>query len=205
MLMLLLGLTLAQPPCGVLPPIAQLKLTQIGQKFEELRRGDDDQRRLFTQKAAEQLAFSVSPEWGTKRAALDRPLSKDAVARFINQRLCGWDVVNGDTREMQVTGAGEDITGQVFVSVTPANHVVEARVLPPPLGPDHQQLLDAFTQQLRGLHLEVAFLRAELQRLTDHQKEIRTQLDTLAARQILFPPYQGRLWGFPITLRPQVP
>lgn len=97
-------------------------LNRIGQKYEALRRGDDDQRRDFTLRAAQQLAFSISREWGTKRADPGRPPSKDSVAMVVNGQLCAADIINGSTREMQFPDL-EPIPGQVFIEVGPVDHL----------------------------------------------------------------------------------
>lgn len=123
--------------CGRIPAAAQKVLEAIGAKYPELRKGTDAQRRDFTLRAAQQLAFSISPEWGTKRSKSGHPQSKDSVTRHVRGMLCNWDIINGTTRELMFH-SGEDITGQVFIPVTPKDHLNgQTPTIPrPPTCPD---------------------------------------------------------------------
>lgn len=147
--------------CGTIPAAGQLTLRALAAKFpEQIRSQNDDERRAWALKAAQQLAFSVSPAYGTKRAGDGRPTTKDSVSRVINGRLCNWDLVNGATRELQF-GNGEDITGQVFVPVTPADYLgagntggAEPEPTPKP-DPQPQPQMGAATSDLQQQQLAV--------------------------------------------------
>ncbi|HXG72286.1 MAG TPA: hypothetical protein VNJ04_16875 [Gemmatimonadaceae bacterium] len=76
---------------------------------------------------AEQVAYELPGKgWGMKRGDANRPISKDTIARLSDGRLLAWDLLLG-------TGTGApvlvpspdamDVTGQVFVPVTPTNHL----------------------------------------------------------------------------------
>lgn len=160
--------------CGEIPPHGQALLRQLAAKESALIKSqNDDDRRAWALKAAEQLAFSVSPQWGTKRSAPGFPQSKDAVARHVDGRLCSWDIVDGSSREVRF-GLVEDITGQVFIPVTPRNHVAAPSPAPePPAESDLRGLLEelraeldtAYQEQMAVLLRAIAELRAELAEL----------------------------------------
>lgn len=121
--------------CGQIPANGQAVLRQLADRYaSELRASSDHDRRTWARRAAEQLAFSVSPAWGSKSSTPTNPQTKDGVARIVGGRLCVWDLVNGTTRELQF-GHGEDITGQHFIPVTPTNHLVPVAPDPPTVPP----------------------------------------------------------------------
>ena len=122
--------------CGTVPAVGQALLKDLAAKFPALiKSANDDERRAWVLKAAEQLAFSVSPSWGTKRAGEGRPPSKDAIARMVDGALCSWDIVSGTTREL-VFGQGEVMdAAQRFIPVTPTNHLAGTTTPPPPPPP----------------------------------------------------------------------
>lgn len=118
--------------CGTVPALGQTVLKQLAAKFPaQIRSANDDERRVWALKAAQQMAFSVSPEWGSKKAANANPQTKDGIARFVAGVLCVWDVVNGTTRELNF-GEGEAIPLQVFIPVTPTDHLGAGTTAPPP-------------------------------------------------------------------------
>ncbi len=161
------------PPasCGAFSSSEREILVTVGAKYQELRKGDDDQRRAFTLHLAQQLAFSVSREWGTKRADPGRPPSKDAVARVIGGRLCSWDVINGTTREMVLDAQGEDITGQIYIAVDPVD-VLGGPVIPidPPV-------------DLTALKARVAELEHQLAEFQDLHARDAAQIDALTTER----------------------
>lgn len=107
-----------------LPERAKAIIQSMGQKFPELRKGDDDQRRAFTMKAAQQIRYELGDRYGTKRADMNRPPSKDAIAfRPTDTTLVSWDVIDGTTREVSTGSKAEEIDGQVFIVVDPVNHL----------------------------------------------------------------------------------
>jgi hypothetical protein len=58
--------------------------------------------------------------WGTKRASMGRPLSNESVARPVNGRLWGYDLIIGagaPGQRLEPQAHPEDITDQVFVEV----------------------------------------------------------------------------------------
>jgi hypothetical protein len=86
--------------------------------------GIDDQRRAWTRKVSEQLAFSFGPRYGTKSTNPNHPPSKDSLA-FVaaDGRLWGFDLVNGSTFIVNDPCRGIDITGQHFIAVRPYDHL----------------------------------------------------------------------------------
>ena len=69
-------------------------LEQMHAKFARTRPATEDGAREWTRMAIEQLAFSFpSGGWCWKSASPDRPPSKDCIARRIEGRFQGWDVL----------------------------------------------------------------------------------------------------------------
>ncbi len=107
----------------------------------------EEQVRQWSIGLAEQVAFEIPGEgWGTKRADPNRPISKDGLARQDDEdrggRLWIWDMVTGagtGLGRLVENPEGEDITGQVFVPVTPRNRL-ETAIEPPPVKPGPQPL-----------------------------------------------------------------
>lgn len=107
----------------------------------------EEQVRQWSIGLAEQVAFEIPGEgWGTKRADPNRPISKDGLARQDDEdrggRLWIWDMVTGagtGLGRLVENPEGEDITGQVFVPVTPRNRLGTA-IEPPPVKPGPQPL-----------------------------------------------------------------
>lgn len=67
---------------------------QMHAKFARTRPATEDGAREWTRMAIEQLAFSFpSGGWCWKSASPDRPPSKDCIARRIEGRFQGWDVL----------------------------------------------------------------------------------------------------------------
>lgn len=91
-----------------------------------LAEGDDDQRRALILKIAQQLAFELGPQWGTKDAGGGRPPSKDEIAYYDGSTLYGADCFNGSTRKPAVPDVLTELPGQHFISVTPVNYLVLA-------------------------------------------------------------------------------
>ena len=99
----------------------------------------EDERRAWTWKLAQTFAARFTVGWGTKRADENRPLSKDSIAYVSAGRLYGFDVVLGtDPLRLNPDCDGEDITGQVYVSVPAFDWLAETPVPPvepPPVTP----------------------------------------------------------------------
>lgn len=91
----------------------------------DLANGGDEERRTLTRMMAEQTCFELGPQWGTKSAGLGRPPSKDSLAFNDPATLFGWDWQNGATRLPNPPGEMADITGQIFLVVSPVDHLGE--------------------------------------------------------------------------------
>ena len=105
------------------PRVQEIINTLVAQHPELAKSQNDDDRRALNLLIAEQVAFEGGPQWGTKRADPGRPLAKDSIARQDGTTLWGFDLINGATREPNQFPEAEDITGQVFVPVTPTQHL----------------------------------------------------------------------------------
>lgn len=96
-----------------------------GEAFEE-------SARQWSIRFAEQVAFEQGPLWGMKRADPNRPISKDTLSLYGNDgAIIIWDLLMGTgTGKPRLVDDphGHEITGQVFVPVTPTNHLGTAPV-----------------------------------------------------------------------------
>lgn len=154
----------ASQSCGTVPANGQMALRRLAEMFPALLRSqDDDERRAWIRKAAEQMAFTVEPSWGTKNAGGGRPPSKDALARIVGGTLCGWDIVNGNTRELTF-GEGAPLPGQAFIVVSPVNHIGGTITpTPPPADAITRAELDAALATLAlDLRLEIGGLLSHI-------------------------------------------
>lgn len=83
-------------------------------------------------KVAQQVAHQFGTAWGVKKASPTRPISKDSLA-FNGDGLHSWDLLKSagsGTPELAANPQHHDISDQVFVVVTPMDH------LGGPVGPD---------------------------------------------------------------------
>lgn len=95
----------------------------------------EEEARQWSIAFAEQVAFELNdPLWGMKRADPNRPISKDTIAYYGDDRLLIWDLLSGTGTGRPTLNAdpeSQDVTGQFFVRVTPTNHLG----IPPKPGP----------------------------------------------------------------------
>jgi len=95
---------------------------------------EDDACRIWTLHLAEQFAYTFPGQmWGTKRADAGRPPSTDVICT--RQPFTGYDVLLNQGRPNQTLAknpAPIDLTGQVFITVVPTNHL---GATPPPAPP----------------------------------------------------------------------
>jgi hypothetical protein len=104
----------------------------------DLAEGDDDQRRILTRMIAEQCHFELGSRWGVKSRDAFTPQSKDSIAFLdVQPAFFNWDWQNGTTREPQVVAGqpGERITDQLWLAVSPVNHLSGAPIPPQPTPP----------------------------------------------------------------------
>lgn len=109
---------------------------------KNLAHGTDDDRRQLTTMMNEQIALELGPKWGAKRADSGRPISKDSIAFNDAPNLWIWDWQDGSTRmpggsfvagaEGKNVGEGQPEGPQVFVPVTPTNHLGASQPQQPP-------------------------------------------------------------------------
>lgn len=95
----------------------------------------EDTARQWSIRFAEQVAYEQGPSWGMKRADPNRPISKDTIAQSVDGHLLIWDLLTGTgtgSPRLNENPESEDITGQVFVPVTPTNHLGTPAPAPQP-------------------------------------------------------------------------
>ena len=149
----------------------------------------DEQRRAITQKIAEQCRFELGPNWGWKRADPGRPLSTDVFCT--KEPFIGWDwsIPSG----IASFPSSIDLTGQVFVTVQPVNHLDIPDTVPTRPTPGTPDL----EARLKAIEAELALVRLSLAKLHE------TPAPVMPAPVIVFPEYTGKLFGYTITLRPK--
>lgn len=167
-------LALAVPPPAFAQSLAAAPcdtLKQLGAKFGALNKGTDDERRQFALIVAEQFAFAFPGEgWGSKAAGPGRPQSKDVVARQTLIGLDGWDLVDGTTRAVRCD-VHVDLPGQLFIAVTPSDHLGGGGPIDPPIDDavTHAELkiaiADLHTALWNELASELGSVRARLEKL----------------------------------------
>ena len=107
--------------------------------------------REWSIKVAQQVAHQFGTTWGVKKASPTRPISKDSLA-FNGDGMHSWDLLKGagtGTPELAQNPQHHDISDQVFVIVTPMDH------LGGPEGPDPISSASRFDETL-AIMLEAA-------------------------------------------------
>lgn len=146
---------------AALPTLADTIVAGLMAKFAGYAQGTAQQRRDLTYACAQQLAHSLSPKFGAKKAAPDRDRSKNAVA-FQGDPLYGYVLFSEDGTP--ITGAKrESMAGQVFEPVTPANILNMGKPPDPPDPTDSK-------------------LEARVKVLEDVLEAVRAALKPMAAR-----------------------
>lgn len=161
----------------------------------------EEEARQWSIHFAETVAFYIpSGGWGMKRASSGRPISKDTLSQKTSSGMVSWDLLVG-------TGTGHptlsndpesmDTSNQVFVEVSPVNHLSSVVTLPPVETPPPTPPavdLSGITKRLDALETTLGVLVAAISRLP---KDVATALPP-----VVFPSYSGKL-GLTINLDPQ--
>jgi hypothetical protein len=147
-------------------PAFQSKDTQLLEQFHNkfgLPSLDGESARAWTMKLAEQFAFSFPDEnWGTKSAGGGRPPSTDVIARNCCGGLWGYDVIlsQGIAAQTLISQPHTlNLAGQVFISVSPRNHLGNNSSPPPPPPPVN---LEPIYVQLSALGQQISMLTAKI-------------------------------------------
>ena len=168
--------------CGRFTAPERDVLKRIGELFPALRKSaDDDGRRQFNEKLAQQLDYAFPTKgWGMKRASKTRPISKDSVARVVEGALCGWDTVNGSTREMNLNADGEVLdAAQVYVDVTATNHLGGQPPPPPPVDTECEDEVKTLRAQRDAALTQVATLSSRVVDLEVERDALKSTRDAL--------------------------
>lgn len=179
-------------------PVPQIAPGESQEVFE-------DRCRAWVRALAEQVYFDTgNPFWGVKNAGGGRPQSKDAIA-FNGPRLISWDQLLGvgtGRPTLIAEPAGEDITGQVFVPVSPVNHLGTAR---PPKDDTPPPPVVNLAAVLARLDLMEARSLAAQAETTDALLRLAAAIERLRQPPpVRFPNYKGRnRFLGEITLEPQ--
>ena len=167
---------------NVFPSGGRAILDRLYAQHQDWAKGSDDDRRALTKMMAEQFAFTFGPRWGTKRAA--GPQSKDTLALLLDDGAFDmWDWQNGSTKAIQVQdGAAptfQHVADQVFLSVTPTNHLGMTPPPPPddndadgPINPTLLETLTALALQLQTIPQQAEAFRAEVRSLAEKVDEM---------------------------------
>jgi len=144
--------------------------------------GTDAQKRTLTTQIAKQLAFSVNRKIGTKRAAPDRDLSKNAIA-FQSSPLVGY-VLFTDLGQVIPGAKLQSMAGQVFEAVTPED-ILHIGNDDPPIDPPDGDLaaaVKALGAQLTALSVRLGAAEATVAAHTTDLQAVRAAATALEAR-----------------------
>lgn len=165
-------------------PSFQSKDVQLLESFHSkfgLPALDGDSARAWTMQLAEQFAFSFPNEgWGTKSAGGGRPPSTDVIARNCCGGLWGYDVILSQSSPTQtlISNPGPlNLAGQVFIAVTPRNHL--GSIIPPITTPPPVNLEPLFTR-VQILEQQILNLNAKLKELESQQSATIKQIFELS-------------------------
>ena len=145
----------------ILPKQIQDVVRELWKRNKHLSSGSstDEKRRSLTKMIVEQVVYLFGNNYGWKTAGEGRPPSKDSLARKEEDgRLISWDLFLGTTQEPITDPVSEDITDQIFISVTPVNHL--GSTIPSPKVPPSNPI--PTNNELARLRQEIADLRKEL-------------------------------------------
>lgn len=113
---------------------------------------NDEACREWTRRAAEQFAFSFPGEgWGHKQADGGRPPSTDVIAT--RSPFEGYDLILNQGRgdqQLNTNPGAINLAGQVFITVTPRNHIGNVVEPPPPPPPPPPGDLEARVNKLEA-------------------------------------------------------
>lgn len=134
--------------------------------------GTDEQRRSLTQLIIEQVVFEFpTGQYGSKRA-VGGAQSKDVLAQQLPDRLIGWDLFNGTTREPNQFPENIELPGQIFISIQGVDHlnlVIDAPANPPPVGKTEiqrlQEVVSRLSQEVLELKTQQSHMQADIQEL----------------------------------------
>lgn len=169
--------------------------------------GPDHEERVrqWTILFAEQVAFDLPGQgYGVKRADGGRPIGKDSLARKVGDRIDGWDLLLGagdGAPELADDPAYHDISDQVFVPVTPTNHLGS-----PEPEPEPEPQPDPVPVDLSALLAQLQRMSAQLEDAVEASKDAKAAaLLALSVARDLFnrpipepvkaPIYTVRAWG----------
>lgn len=165
-----------------LTPRQQAIVVALHAAHRDLASGTDDERRQLTRLIVEQIRFEFGPDWGTKASGPGHPPSKDSIAHRVNAQLVGCDWQNGGTREPFTPIGCADITGQLFIEVSPVNHL--GGTAPGPIGPTPGTCLDT-SDTLAAIASEARAFRLSIQdQLNAHVKGLAEGIATLHADHV---------------------
>ena len=181
-----------------LPGRVNTIINELYNRNTVLAKGSDDDRRALTMKIVQQICYEFGPKWGTKRADPGRPPSKDSIAYLDGSTLWSYDWQNGSTRAPHVPmGRLIDITGQVFIPVTPTNHLKDENKPPvvPPVTPGVPPVNPPTPTTNMS---EVLAKLANIERQNEILVEYLTRILTTPV-----PVYEARIFGQSVTFTPR--
>jgi len=175
----------------------------------DLAAGTDDDRRRLTKKIAQQFCFEFGADYGCKASTPTNPQSKDSIAKREGTKLYSWDWQNGATREPQVRAGSEaeDITGQFFITVEPANYLGEK---PPVEKPPDNSLEDYLLAVLKEMEGDIKEIMSGQTAISESCTKILAELQVLIDKPpidvstIKYPEYTVKLPFFgDVTFKPK--
>lgn len=163
-------------------------VAQMDVKFPGASKGYDDSRRAHVTRIAEQLAFSVDPKFGVKRAAADRPSSRNAIGYNVTP-LVGYILYTDPGGDRIPAPKVASMAGQVFEAVVPQDHLGLGKPGDPggPGGPGGP----TDPPDLTALRAEISQLRGQVAGNTSTIASLATRIAVLEDAQPGTPPTTG--------------
>lgn len=155
---------------------------------------------------AEQVRFETNdPRWGVKNAGGGRPQSKDSLT-FNGPRLVNYDLLSGvgtGRPSLVAQPAGEDITGQTFLSVQPVDHLGGGAppVDKPPVDkPSPATDLAPLLARFAALEARLAVAEQKVADLQRAEADVLDQVHQLDATTIKVGQFKGAKSGDPVIV-----
>jgi hypothetical protein len=176
------------------PARAQAIVQALWAAHQDLANGTADQQRALTRMIAEQLAFELDPLWGCKKAGPTNPQGSSTLAYNDPAQLYIWRWSDGDGSVTRNPGSPlprallmplDQSVGQIFIPVTPTDHLGLGPSPPAPSAPapgpsgDYARVLE----RLNNLEQRLLPIADEWEMTQRDIGDLRTDVEVLRGRR----------------------